>query len=100
MVERPIKKSDRQPKVDTDNNSENLDSKPAVESVPKISKKIIEPASGKDKKSTKADEFKSPANLALARGPKPKPPVKVKTEPEDESEPIADESQDQKVAEE
>ncbi len=94
MVERPIKKSERQSQANTDTNSENLDSIPPVESKPKTSKPDGNRSSGKGKKGSFADENKPPVNPALMRGPKPvKPPAKVETEVETESEPISEESE-------
>ncbi|MBH8577289.1 hypothetical protein I8752_30855 [Nostocaceae cyanobacterium CENA369] len=96
MVERPIKKSERQSQVDTENNSENSDSVPSIESNPRSSKRSGNRSSGKGKKASYGDENKQPVNPALARGPKPVKPPKpnVKTESETEAEPIAEESQD------
>ena len=51
MVERPIKKSERQAQANTDNNSENLDSVP-LESNPKNSKQNANRSFGKGKKAT------------------------------------------------
>lgn len=87
MVERPIKKSERQPKLNTDKNSGNSDSISPAESNPKRSKGRGDRSSGKGKKGSFADESKPPVNPALARGPKPvKPQPKVTTEPETDSE--------------
>ncbi|QMS87479.1 hypothetical protein HUN01_07755 [Nostoc edaphicum CCNP1411] len=99
MVERPIKKSERQAQGSTDNNSENSDSVTPIESNPKSSKPSRDRSSGGGKKSSYKDEVRQPVNLALARGPKPvKPPAaKVKTEEletESESESTSEESQD------
>lgn len=95
MVEPPIKKSDRQPKAGTDNDLENSDSVPPIESNRKSSKQSDERSKGKGKRASFGDESRQPVNPALARGPKPvKPKVNVKTEPETESEPISEESQD------
>ncbi|MBN3949538.1 MAG: hypothetical protein HWQ38_24980 [Nostoc sp. NMS7] len=96
MVERPIKKSERQSQGSTDNNSENSDSIPPIESNPKSSKPTRNRSSGTEKKGSYGDEKRQPGNPALARGPKPvKPPAKVKTEElETESEPISEESPD------
>ncbi|MEH1844176.1 MAG: hypothetical protein V7L25_03955 [Nostoc sp.] len=96
MVERPIKKSERQSQGSTDNNSENSDSIAPIESNPKSSKPSRNRSSGTGKKASYGDENRQPVNPALARGPKPvKPPAKVKTEEvEIESEPISEESQD------
>lgn len=94
MVERPIKKSDRQPNASTDNNAEKLDSVPPVESNPKTLKRINDISSSRGKKASLGDESKQQVhNPALARGPKPvKPPAIVKTEPETESQPISEEN--------
>ncbi|MDM9583863.1 MULTISPECIES: hypothetical protein [unclassified Nostoc] len=98
MVERPIKKSERQSQGSTDSNSENSDSVTPIESNPKSSKPSRERSSDKGKKgSSYRDEGRQPVNPALARGPKPvKPPApKVQTEElETESESISEESQD------
>ncbi|MEH2237413.1 hypothetical protein [Nostoc sp.] len=96
MVERPIKKSERQSQASTDNNSENSDSITPIESNPKSSKPSRNRSSGTGKKASYGDENRQQGNPALARGPKPvKPPVKVETEElETESESISEESQD------
>ncbi|MEH2160605.1 MAG: hypothetical protein V7K38_06060 [Nostoc sp.] len=96
MVERPIKKSERQSQANTDNNSENTDSITPIESNPKSSKPTRNRSSGTDKKASYGNETRQQGNPALARGPKPvKPPVKVETEElETESETISEESQD------
>ncbi|MFN6485651.1 MULTISPECIES: hypothetical protein [unclassified Nostoc] len=97
MVERPIKKSERQAKENTDNNSENSDSVTPIESNPKSSKPTRNRSSDKERKASLGDEKRQQGNPALARGPKPvKPPVaKAKTEElETESEPTSEESQD------
>ncbi|MBN3908249.1 MAG: hypothetical protein HWQ35_17405 [Nostoc sp. NMS1] len=96
MVERPIKKSERQSQANTDNNSENKDSITPIESNPKSSKPSRNRSSDKGKKASYGDENRQQGNPALARGPKPvKPPVKVQTEElETESETISEESQD------
>jgi hypothetical protein len=93
MVERPIKKSERQSQANADGNPENSDSMPPVESNPKSLKRRDERSSSKGKKSF-ADESRPPTNPALARGPKPvKPPANVVVEPETESEPTSEEPQ-------
>ncbi|MBD2513061.1 hypothetical protein [Nostoc sp. ATCC 53789] len=97
MVERPIKKSERQSQANTDSNSENKDSITPIESNPKSSKPSRNRSSDKGKKASYGDENRQQGNPALARGPKPvKPPVaKVQTEElETESETIPEESQD------
>ncbi|AUB41449.1 hypothetical protein COO91_07497 [Nostoc flagelliforme CCNUN1] len=96
MVERPIKKSERQSQGSTDNNSENTDSIPPIESSPKSSKPTRNRSSEKGKKASYGEENRQQGNPALARGPKPvKPPVKVQIEElETESEPTSEESQD------
>jgi hypothetical protein len=96
MVERPIKKSERQAQANTDNNSENTDSVTPIESNPKSSKPSRNRSSGTGKKASYGDENRQQGNPALARGPKPvKPPVKVQTEElETESETSSEESED------
>ncbi len=95
MVERPIKKSERQSQAITDNSSENSDSTPPVESQSKSLKPVVNRSSNAGKKSSFKDDTRQKGNPALARGPKPaKPPVNVKTEPESESEAISDEPQE------
>ncbi|QLE40550.1 hypothetical protein FD723_08820 [Nostoc sp. C052] len=96
MVERPIKKSERQSKESTDKNSENSDSVTPIESNPKSSKPSRNRSADKGKKSL-GDENRHQGNPALARGPKPvKPPApKVQTEElETESESVSEESQE------
>ncbi|GAA6618642.1 hypothetical protein [Scytonema sp. NUACC26] len=104
MVERPIKKSERQANTNADSNSENLDSTPPVESNPKSIKRNSDRkgdsserrSSGRGKKSY-GDDSKPPVNPALARGPKPvksKPNIVVEPEVEAESS-SSEESQDQ-----
>jgi hypothetical protein len=93
MVERPIKKSERQSQANTDKSSENLDSVSPNESNSYRSKSRGNRSSGKGKKGAFAEESKPPVNPALARGPKPaKPQPKVEIEPE--SEPVSEETQD------
>jgi hypothetical protein len=98
MVERPIKKSERQAKPETDSNSENADFTPPVKSTnPKSSKNTDGRSSGRDrdKKGSFGDDSRQPSNPALARGPKPvKPQPKVEAEPETLEEPISEETQD------
>ncbi|MBN3958631.1 MAG: hypothetical protein V7L31_02345 [Nostoc sp.] len=96
MVERPIKKSERQSQESTDKNSENTDSVTPIESNPKNSKPSRNRSADKGKKSL-GDENRHQGNPALARGPKPvKPPApKVQTEElETESESVSEESQE------
>jgi hypothetical protein len=81
MVDRPIKKADRQnPPVESDGS-------PKSSEAP--SKKTSSSNRGADKggrrDSNKRDEPRAPENLALMRGPKPskaKPPVIKEAEPE------------------
>ncbi|MBD2166581.1 hypothetical protein H6G04_19470 [Calothrix membranacea FACHB-236] len=95
MVERPIKKSERQAQANTDNNSENLDSVTPTESNPQKSKPSGNRSSGKGKKGSFKDEGKPPVNPALVRGPRPvKPKIDVKANSETDSESISEESQD------
>jgi hypothetical protein len=87
MVERPIKKSERQSKASTDNNSENGDSVPSIESNSRISKRKGDRSSEKGNKASFREESKQQVNPALARGPKPvKPQSKTNVEPEADSE--------------
>jgi len=86
MVERPIKKSERQSSSGTGSESENSDFMPTPQSSPKISKQSDERSERKGKKYTNADKSISQVNPALARGPKPvKPQPKPVIEPETES---------------
>ncbi|OUL30435.1 hypothetical protein BV372_21955 [Nostoc sp. T09] len=95
MIERPIKKSERQSQANTDKNSENEDSVLPIEPNTKGSKPSSKRSSGKGKKGSFGDESRQPVNPALARGPKPvKPKINVQTNSEAESEPISEESQD------
>jgi hypothetical protein len=95
MVERPIKKSERQPSSDTDSKPEKSDSMPTAKPNPKGSKRSDDRSEGRGKKASFGDESRQSVNPALARGPKPvKPQPKVIIEPESESEPISEESQD------
>jgi len=96
MVERPIKKSERQAQANTDNNSGNSDSVPSIESNPKSPSPSHNRSSDKRKKEFSKDEPKQPTSLALARGPKPvKAPVIVQPEPETNSEQIVEDSQEE-----
>ncbi|MBD2355034.1 hypothetical protein H6G41_10435 [Tolypothrix sp. FACHB-123] len=95
MIERPIKKSERQSQANTDKNSENLDDVQPTESNPRSSKARGNRSSGKGKKSSYGDETKQQVSPALVRGPKPvKPKINVNTEPETEAETSSEESQD------
>ncbi|NJL63650.1 MAG: hypothetical protein HC903_19680 [Methylacidiphilales bacterium] len=91
MVEKPIKKSDRQ--SNPEGESENLDAMPVKSNrsdrTPRNNKR-----EGKGKKSFDSEESKVPSNPALARPPKPKPPVVAKTEPEVESAPVSEETEE------
>lgn len=90
MVERPIKKSERQAQANTDSDLGNGDIR---ESLPKSSKPSGNRSSGKGKKSSFRDENKQPTNPALARGPKPVKPKPVSNpEPETEVEPTSEDS--------
>ncbi|BAZ41050.1 hypothetical protein NIES4101_70120 [Calothrix sp. NIES-4101] len=93
MVEKPIKKSDRQP--NPDGGSDNSDAKPVKSNrdrsdrAPRGNKR-----EGRGKKSFDSEESKPPVNPAFARPPKPKPPVVAKTEPEVESEAVVEETEE------
>jgi hypothetical protein len=79
MVDRPIKKADRQnPPVESDGN-------PKSSEAPKKSSSNRGGEKGGRRDSNKRDEPKAPENLALMRGPKPskaKPPVIKEADPE------------------
>jgi hypothetical protein len=94
MVERPIKKSERQPKADTGSESENSDSMPTAQPKPKSSKRNDDRSEGRGKKASFGDESRQSVNPALARGPKPVKPQPKVIIPESESETISEESQD------
>ena len=93
MVERPIKKSERQTKESTDNDSGNSDFIPPVESTPKVLKRIEDRSSGKGKKASFGNEVRQQGSPALARGPKPVKPQPSPIKPEAESEPMSEEPQ-------
>jgi hypothetical protein len=79
MVDRPIKKADRQnPPVESDGT-------PRSSEAPKKGSSSRGADKGGRRDSNKRDEPKAPENLALMRGPKPskaKPPVIKAAEPE------------------
>ncbi|CAN1209060.1 hypothetical protein TUMEXPCC7403_02475 [Tumidithrix helvetica PCC 7403] len=91
-MERPIKKSDRQPKANTDNDSSNLDSTPPIETKSAEAKPLpsksnsdrsSDRSSGRGKKSSYGEETVQRVNPALTRGPKPvKPKAEVIPDPE------------------
>ena len=73
MVERPIKKADRQP---TPEGNENTSAKRSDDSDKKRSSR--DGGKGKrDKRGGRDEEVKAPVNLALIRGPKPTKPQPV-----------------------
>lgn len=111
MVERPIKKSERQI-AEPSNAEEALETQQPSSEESKVEasdtplpekRKVIPPVPGKEKTKgrgksyQKEDEPSAPVNLALMRGPKPskpKPPV-VEAPPEDtetQSDPVAEPS--------
>lgn len=102
MVERPILKSERQAKAETETegNSENREFTPPVKSDRKENRRDRDRDRDKDKNRGRGkgkgrgkgrDEIKPPINPALARPPKPsKPPVKVEAEPEEVTETVAE----------
>ncbi|MEA5581207.1 hypothetical protein VB620_07625 [Nodularia harveyana UHCC-0300] len=95
MVERPIKKSERQSPAVTGDSSENGDALSPVQSDRKSLKPVGRRSSDSGKKSSFKDEARQNVNPALARGPKPvKVQPVIETEPETESEPIADDTQE------
>lgn len=95
MVERPIKKSERQAKADTGSESQNSDSMPTAQPKPKSSKQNDDRSEGRGKKASFGDESRQSVNPALARGPKPVKPQPKVIIPESESEAIPEESQEQ-----
>ncbi len=84
MVDRPIKKADRQnPPVESDGNPKSSEA-PSKKS--SSSNRSADKGGRRD--SNKRDEPKAPENLALMRGPKPskaKPPVIKEAAPEEVS---------------
>jgi hypothetical protein len=88
MVDRPIKKADRQnPPVDSDNT-------PRSSEAPS-KKSSSSRGADKGRRDSKQDEPKQPENLALMRGPKPskaKPPVIKEATPEVADEASSDEA--------
>jgi hypothetical protein len=95
MIERPIKKSDRQSPTDTEKNLENLDSQLPTKPNLTGSKPSGNRSSDQGKKASFGHESKQQGNPALARGPKPvKAKVNLKTDSETELENTAEESQD------
>lgn len=75
MVERPIKKADRQPKPEENdgNQAKESDNRRSERSGGKESREK------RGKRDSRKEEVKAPVNLALMRGPKP---TKPKPEPE------------------
>jgi hypothetical protein len=88
MVDRPIKKADRQnPPVDGDNTPRSAESP--------SKKSASSRGADKGRRDSKKDEPKQPENLALMRGPKPskaKPPVIKEATPEASEEAATDEA--------
>jgi hypothetical protein len=90
MVERPIKKSERQAAPSSEPSSPTSDSKPSVPAKPQRSAgRSDDRASGRGKRGSQDDEPKQMTNPALMRGPKP---VKAPIAPEPQPEAIADET--------
>jgi hypothetical protein len=91
MVDRPIKKADRQnPPVESDGNPQASEA-PSKKSNSSSSNRGADKGGRRD--SNKRDEPKAPENLALMRGPKPskaKPPVIKAAEPEVSEDPSAE----------
>ena len=87
MVERPIKKSERQSQSNTDGNT--TDGKISHNRPQPADKSQRKGTKGKSKKSSSKDELKPPVNPALARPPKP-PRLNMQRKPEPEIE-ITDE---------
>jgi hypothetical protein len=106
MVERPIKKSERQSQDAADTSpSKPSDFQPPVKPTPKAvgrgDERLERNNKGnKGKKAYGADESKQAINPALVRGPKPvKAPVPV-SPPETESELVSEEPQEEATTEE
>lgn len=90
MVERPIKKGDRQPTPEGNENT-NTGAKRSDTSDKKRSSS--EGGKGKrDKRGGRDEEVKAPVNLALVRGPKPSKPQPVVEEVIAEESAVAEES--------
>ena len=88
MVERPIKKSERQAKIESGEISapEPTSERPAVRAEkPSVGKGGGGKGKGRDKRD-RDDDNKPPANLALMRGPKPVMAKPVVEEPPAEAE--------------
>jgi hypothetical protein len=86
MVDRPIKKADRQnPPVESDGNPKSSEAPKKKSSENRENRESRGADKGGRRDSNKRDEPKAPENLALMRGPKPskaKPPVIKEAEPE------------------
>lgn len=96
MVERPIKKSERQSEDSADTGPSSSDFKPPVQRTSKGVERGDKRSSGKGKKASEADESKQVMNPALVRGPKPvKTQAVVTPKPEAEPELLSDEPQDE-----
>jgi len=81
MVERPIKKADRQPQSE---GSENKSARRSDDSDKKRSSR--DGGKGKrDKRGGRDEEVKAPINLALVRGPKPTKPKPIEEVATEES---------------
>ena len=92
MVERPIKKSDRQPIAEPSHTETSpIESNPDTNAQSSEERSVPRPFRGKDKTKAKSkdkeDSRSTPGNPALMRGPKPtkpKPPAIKKAESEGE----------------
>jgi hypothetical protein len=74
MVERPIKKADRQPKPE---GNDSTNAKRSDDSDNKRSSRSGGRDNKRDKRGSRDEEPKAPVNLALVRGPKPTKPQPV-----------------------
>ncbi len=87
MVDRPIKKADRQnPPVESD-------STPKSSEAPSNKSRSAHGGDKKGKRDSNRDEPRQPENLALMRGPKPSktpPPVVKEVVPEVDADPLAE----------
>ena len=105
MVERPIKKSERQAAPSSEPSSPTSDSKPSVPAKPQRSAgrsderpagRSDDRASGRGKRGSQDDEPKQMTNPALMRGPKP---VKAPIAPEPQPEAIVGETSEETTVE-
>jgi hypothetical protein len=90
MVERPIKKADRQPKPEGNETTPNA--KRSDDSDKNRSTRSGGGKDKRDKRGSRDEEVKQPVNLALMRGPKPTKPQPVEEVIPEELSAVAEES--------